>query len=282
MFYNKKKKLIASVVICLHFVNLISSVSFASIDNEQSLLCSVDKIDDEDKVKNQDFNLENNDDITLEVNNSSKDNILSKEKIDGIKNLAEKLDMPFKILLEKLRLNLNSCKSYLVPLIETEEHKNCLLDIFCYANPEYMKYYLDGKLKPLEKVERIFYVNSLKRMWQGKIPKSLNFIIDVNNSVGRIAVGPLYDRGTIDSEIGYAIKEGYSRKGITSEAVKTLIELLRYLIKSGKYDIEKIRATAKEGNIASNKILQRNGFIKMPEMLYDGYSPENEYFYYFK
>ena len=264
------------------FVNSIPSASFASLDNEQSLLCSVDKADDEDKVKNQDFSLEHNDDSTLKAN-SSKVAILSQEKIDGIKTLAEKLDIPFETLLEKLRLNLNSGESYLVPLIETEEHKNCLLDIFCYANPEYMKYYLDGKLKTLEKAELIFFINSLKRMWQGKTPRSLNFIIDVNNnSIGRIAIGPLYERRTIDSEIGYAIKEEYSGKGITSEAVKTLVELLRYLIQSGKYDIEKIRATAKEGNIASNKILQRNGFIKMPEMVDDGYSPENEYFYYFK
>lgn len=276
MFFSKKKNLCTVILIFSLFANSVSVVSVASVVNEQSYC-----IDEEQSLKNdqRDCSLIHENE-NQQIEPEPQDVSISKEKLDGVKVLAEKFDLPFEEILEKLHFKENC---YLIPLQKIEEHKNCLLDVFSNANPEYMKYYLDGKLKPLEKVERIFYVNSLKRMWQGKIPKSLNFIIDVNNnSVGRIAVGPLYDRGTIDSEIGYAIKEGYSRKGITSEAVKTLIELLRYLIKSGKYDIEKIRATAKEGNIASNKILQKNDFIKMPDMIDDGYSPENEYFYYFK
>ena len=119
------------------------------------------------------------------------------------------------------------------------------------------------------------------RMWDNDLPRSLNFIIDCDNtSVGRIAVGPLYNRGAVNAEVGYAIKESHSGKGIVSASVKTLMNLLQYLNDEGVYNLEKIRATAKKDNIASNKIVIKNNFVKSPEMIDDGYGPENEYFYY--
>ena len=122
----------------------------------------------------------------------------------------------------------------------------------------------------------------MARMWSGELPRSLQFIIDFNNtSIGRIAVGPLYDRGKIDAEAGYALLEVYSGQGIMSRAASCLMDLLRYLVDTGVYDLKRIRATAKPGNTASNKILIKNNFTKSADMVDDGYSPENEYFYYF-
>ena len=110
----------------------------------------------------------------------------------------------------------------------------------------------------------------------------MQFIIDFNNtSIGRIAVGPLYDRGKIDAEAGYALLEVYSGQGIMSRAASCLMDLLRYLVDTGVYDLKRIRATAKPGNTASNKILIKNNFTKSADMVDDGYSPENEYFYSF-
>lgn len=206
--------------------------------------------------------------------------VLSEEKLTGIKLLSEKLGLPYEEIKSRLQINENC---YLIPLLNFEEHKNCLIDVFANATPQYMRYYLDGKLKTSEKAEQIYFTNSLHRMWDNDLPRSLNFIIDCDNtSVGRIAVGPLYNRGTVNAEIGYAIKESHSGKGIVSAAVKTLLNFLQYLLDKGIYKFEKVRATAKEDNIASNKILLKNHFLKTPEMINDGYGPENEYFYYFE
>lgn len=205
--------------------------------------------------------------------------LLSKEKLAGIKLLAEKLALPFEEIKSKLQINENC---YLVPLLNLVEHKTCLVDIFSKANPKYMRYYLDGKLKSHETVEKIYFTNSLHRMWDNNLPRSLNFIIDCGNtSIGRIAVGPLYNRGAINAEVGYALMESHSGREITSGAVKTLLNFLQYLLAHNIYNFEKIRATAKADNIASNKILMKNNFVKSPTMINDGYGPENEYFYYF-
>lgn len=145
-----------------------------------------------------------------------------------------------------------------------------------------MRYYLDGRLRSPEDVERIYFTNAMNRMWSGDLPRSLQFIIDSNNtSIGRIAVGPLRDRGEIDSEAGYALLEEYSGQGIMSRAMSRLLELLGYLVDTGAYNLKRVRATAKPGNTASNKILMNNNFIKSADMVDDGDSPENEYFYYF-
>lgn len=210
---------------------------------------------------------------------SSSKSVLSEEKIAGIKLLSERFGLPYEDVKARLKINENC---YLIPLLNFEEHKNCLIDVFAKANPQYMRYYLDGKLKTPEKAEQIYFTGSLNRMWSNSLPRSLNFIIDCDNvSTGRIAVGPLYNGGKINAEIGYAIKENYSGKGIVSAAVKTLLNLLQYLLDNGIYNFEKVRATAKEDNIASNKILQKNHFLKTHEMINDGYGSENEYFYYF-
>ncbi len=208
------------------------------------------------------------------------DGELSKEKLQVIEELARRWGLPFEEVLERLRFG-DDC--YLIPLMDSDEHRECLLNLFSRANEDYMRYYLDGRLRSPEDVERIYFTNGLGRMWSGDLPRSLHFIIDFNNtSIGRIAVGPLYDRGEIDSETGYALLEDYSGQGIMSRAVSRLLGLIRYLVDTGVYDLERVRATAKPDNTASNKILMNNKFIKSADMVDDGYSPENEYFYYFE
>ena len=205
---------------------------------------------------------------------------LSREKLQAIEELAKRWGLPFEEVLERLRVG-NDC--YLIPLTDIDEHRECLLNLFSRANEDYMRYYLDGRLRSQEDVERIYFTNAMGRMWSGDLPRSLQFIIDCNNtSIGRIAVGPLYDRGETDAEIGAAILENYSYQGIMSRAVSRLLGLLRYLVDNGVYDLERVRATAKVGNIASNKILMKNNFTKSEDLVDDGYSPENEYFYYFE
>ncbi len=205
---------------------------------------------------------------------------LSREKLQVIEELARRWGLPFEEVLERLRFGDDG---YLIPLMDSDEHRECLLNLFSRANEDYMRYYLDGRLRSPEDVERIYFTNAMNRMWSGDLPRSLQFIIDFNNtSIGRIAVGPLYDRGEIDAEIGAALLENYSNRGILSRVASSLYGLYRWLVDNGVYVLQRVRATAKAGNIASNRLLMKNNFTKSEDMVDDGYSPENEYFYYFE
>lgn len=205
---------------------------------------------------------------------------LSREKLQTIEELAKRWCLPFEEVLERLRVG-NDC--YLIPLTDIDEHRECLLNLFSRANEDYMRYYLDGRLRSQEDVERIYFTNAMERLWSGDLPRSLQFIIDCNNtSIGRIAVGPLYDRGETDAETGYAILEDYSGQGIMSRAVSSLLRLLHYLMGNGIYKLDRLRVVTKESNIASNKILEKNRIQKSLHKVGEGSAQRNEYFYYFE
>lgn len=166
----------------------------------------------------------------------------------------------------------------LVPIHDVEEHVKCMKEIFANTeNSDYMKYYLDGKIVSEDVIGS--RVRHSERRMNEDIPKSFTFIITCGDEfLGRLAVGPLMSR---TPEIGYVIKKEYSGKGITKAAVRCLLDLLGYIKDREDYKIERIRATAKVDNIASNSILLGLGFEKSEELVDDGYGKENEYFYYF-
>lgn len=228
------------------------------------------------------FAMNENSSVSLTVQPSCETEPQS-EKEKAVSDLAARLNVSAEDLMEILRVN-DDCK--LVPLIvDFDEHKNCLIDIFSNSSEDYIKYYLNGNLLPPEQVEQRYYNRSLQRMWESPDVLSITFIIDYKNeSVGRIGIGPLKNRGDINCEIGYAIKQDFSGKKITSSCVKAVLEFLKYLLenKPEEYDFNKLRATAKPDNIASNHILNKLGFQKMDDLINDGYGDENEYFYFFE
>jgi len=57
---------------------------------------------------------------------------------------------------------------------------------------------------------------------------------------------------------------------------------LQFLKDKGIYEYNKLRATAKPDNKASNKILNNLNLIKSECLIDDGYGKENEYYYNFK
>lgn len=201
---------------------------------------------------------------------------LSEEKQDSIKRLAAKYSIPLSIMIEKLKIR-DGC--YLVPLANIEEHKKCLFDLFSFARPEYMKYYLNGKLRTTEVVTECYFTRGLAKNWNYPLPKTLTFIIDCDNvSIGRIAVGPI-DDPKITGETGYCIKEAYSRKGLTSAALRSLLGTVQYLNDVGKYKIKNIFATCRVENLPSSKILLKNGFVKTEETRVTGDAVRNVYLY---
>ncbi len=73
--------------------------------------------------------------------------------------------------------------------------------------------------------------------------------------IGSISIEPKYDIYIKDTEIGYMILTEYHGKGIASEAVRQICE-----IAFAKLDIERITGYVCSPNIASQKVLLKNGF----------------------
>ena len=204
-----------------------------------------------------------------------------------IKDLSEKIGVPYEKFMFDVGVksdelaSSNNIPCALVPIRNIPEHKECMKAMFgSSGDAEYMRYYLGGKLSTDETVEkRVSY--SVERM-SGDTPQSLTFIITYGDeSVGRIAVGPISFGSASNPEIGYSIKKEYSGKGITKSAVRCILDIMREMTFGKKYQFKKVRATAKPDNKASNAILSGLGFKKSSKMVDDGYGKENEYFYEF-
>lgn len=83
------------------------------------------------------------------------------------------------------------------------------------------------------------------------------FAIDINGeAVGGIGVHPQTDIQRKNAELGYWLSESFWGQGIMSEAVKQMID---YGFKT--FDINRIFARPYEHNIASQKILEKTGFV---------------------
>lgn len=82
------------------------------------------------------------------------------------------------------------------------------------------------------------------------------FAIDVDGiAIGGIGVHPQTDISRKNAELGYWLAEPYWGKGITTEAVKQIID---YGFK--EFDITRIYARPFDNNIASKRVLEKVGF----------------------
>ncbi len=210
------------------------------------------------------------------------DVILTEQENQAILSLASNCGLSYKELKSMLCFEAKGKSCFLVPVCDCEEHKQCLLNLFSYADPDYMKYYKYFPMSP-EQVNELFS-RALIKLNQLS-PTSITFFVKTQDKVvARIGLGPLNSYKNADSddaEIGYAIEESYSGQGIMTKAVDTTLKFLRYLRTCGNsgYDFEKLRATAMLNNKASNAILSKCGFIRMEIPVDEG--RRNEYFYYF-
>lgn len=83
--------------------------------------------------------------------------------------------------------------------------------------------------------------------------------IEINNeAVGGLGFIPMTDVERLNAEIGYWVGEPFWNKGIVTEAVAAFIDYI-FL----NTDIIRLYATIFEFNIASMKVLEKNGFSKI-------------------
>lgn len=206
---------------------------------------------------------------------------LSEKESKAVSSLAKNCGLSEEKLKSLFSFKASKKNCFLVPVCNCSEHLKCFLNIFSYANPDYMKYYLNGVLMKPNYVNN-WFARTVKNLDKDS-PRSISFLVKVENEVvARIGLGPLNDRKGVDTEIGYAILKDYSGKGIMGESVNCTLKFLSYLRTKGKsvYNYKRIRATAKKENKASNAILSNHGFVLSKKSVNNG--RENEYFYYFK
>jgi ribosomal-protein-alanine N-acetyltransferase len=86
-------------------------------------------------------------------------------------------------------------------------------------------------------------------------PESVLSILVDNEVAGGIGVHPQQDVYRKNAELGYWLAEEYWGKGIITEAIKLI---LPYAFEN--FDINRIFARPFGGNIASQKVLEKNGF----------------------
>lgn len=211
------------------------------------------------------------------------------EQMTYIKELSEKINVPVESFLFDVESSDGEGKSMvtkkcaLVPMQSINDHKECMKAMFgSKGDKDYIRYYLDGNLSDDKSVEkRVEY--SVSRM-NGDNPKSLTFIMTYGDeSVGRIAVGPITRSDSCVPEVGYAIKKEYSGKGITKSSVECLLKIMQHMVdnEDKRYSFTRLRAVAKLDNKASNAILVGTGFKKSAKKIESSYGEKNEYFYEF-
>ena len=108
---------------------------------------------------------------------------------------------------------------------------------------------LDDQIKDIK--------NTTKDMYRGK---GMSFTIKENDDV--VGFIDIYKINKTDKScaIGFGIKKSEWKKGLATKAIKQVVDIVT---KMGFHTIE---ATVFPGNIASEKVLNKNGFIKIGTM----------------
>ena len=96
------------------------------------------------------------------------------------------------------------------------------------------------------------------KMVLSKLKPSTDFAIEIKGkAVGGIGIVPNSDVERISAEIGYWLGEKYWNKGIMTDAVK---EMAEYAFSN--FSIRKLYAPVFDFNQASQKVLEKVGFVK--------------------
>ena len=111
----------------------------------------------------------------------------------------------------------------------------------------------DGFPHPYSVEDAVHFIEKCQKMK----PKSVFAIIYKEELCGSIGIFPMQDVYRKSAEIGYWIGEEYWGKGIAARAVEKIVQ---YGFEN--FDIVKIFAGIFSNNRASERVLEKNGFIK--------------------
>ena len=119
-------------------------------------------------------------------------------------------------------------------------------------NREVSKYMRDSFPYPYSKDNAVQWIDFVKKNYS-----SLFFAIaDENELIGGIGAVPQTDVHRFSAEVGFWLGEFYSNNGILSKALPLFCNYL-----FTKFDFIRLTANVFEGNDASQKVLEKNGFV---------------------
>lgn len=160
---------------------------------------------------------------------------------------------------DKLTLKNGNDTFKLVPATETSTDLDFYKDLVVYGDEEYTKLYFQNKKMKNEEQANNYYNSYMMDMWKKSPPHSLFFLISLNDErVGIISTSTLISSDEIT--IGYITEQSKSNKGIATNSLKIMVQLLKYMKDNNTYNYSKLSLWIFDENVSSIKVAQRNGF----------------------
>jgi len=101
-----------------------------------------------------------------------------------------------------------------------------------------------------------------KNLKEGYVPSKEFWIIDADGYAGRIILGLSFtpDPDRVGNHVGYAVRPSKRRKGYATKALQCLLD------EATKLKIYKLMPICDAANIASRKVIERNGGVLLDRM----------------
>lgn len=106
-------------------------------------------------------------------------------------------------------------------------------------------------------VQQLHDQSAGKNLKEGYVPSKEFWIIDSEGYAGRIILGLSFtpDPDRVGNHVGYAVRPSKRRKGYASKALQCLLD------EAGKLDISKLMPICDAANVASRKVIEKNGGV---------------------
>lgn len=182
-----------------------------------------------------------------------------KDYNDSFQNLSKLLNVDKTELESKLTLKNGNDTLKLVPAMNTSKDLDFYKSLVVYGDEEYTKLYFQNKKMKNEQQAKNYYNSNMKDMWKKSPPNSLFFLISLNNErVGIISTSTLTSSDEIT--IGYVTEQSKANKGIATNSLKIMVQLLKYMKDNSIYNYSKLALWIFDENTGSIKVAEKNGF----------------------
>ena len=189
----------------------------------------------------------------------SKYSYQEKDCNDAFQSLSKLLSLDKTDLENNLTLKNNGDTFKLVPATDTSKDLDFYKSLVVYGDEEYTKLYFQNKKMKSDQQAKNYYNSYMKDMWKKSPPNSLFFLMSLNNErVGIISTSTLTSSDEIT--IGYVTEQSKANKGIATNSLKIMVQLLKYMKDNSIYNYSKLALWIFDENTGSIKVAEKNGF----------------------